>query len=92
MWRTGPRWNAGAVITGRETSTVDDEPHEVAPGQAQAVVGRAGGRPWRRVDAFQPQVALEAGDQLRVDGLRRAVVNDDHLIVVGSEVALVPGA
>ena len=68
----------------RQAGAVDDETHQVPLSQAQAMVGGTRGRPWGGVEPHQPQAGIEARRQAGVDGLRRAVVDHDHLVLVGS--------
>ncbi len=95
MWETEPRCQAGGEDRGRQqagrghASAVDDEADELALRQPDAEVGRPCRRRRRRVDPLEAHLAGEPAQSHLVERDLRTVVDDDDLVVVDHDVALV---
>ena len=94
---TGPVRATEAELRGREQArardagAVDQQTDEVGARHLDAEVGGARRRGRRRVDPHAAQLSGKRVEHRGVDRLGRAVVDHDHLVVVGLDPALVPG-
>ena len=79
----------GEQSRARDAGAVEEEPDEVGARHLQPEVRGAGRRGRSGIDARVAQVSRNAVERGRIDGLGRAVVDDDHLIVVVGDAALV---